>query len=304
MIDSNTYLLIQGITGTQGKIHAQRTIESGMKLVGGTSPGKAGETVCDLPVYNTVADLKKEHPEVNATMILVPPKFVLAAAFEAIDNGIKIVVIITEFVPVLDAMKIVNYAKERGATVVGPNTIGVIKPGVGKIGVMPEYIYKKGHIGIISRSGTLTHEVSSNLAFAGYGESLCVCIGGDMVTGLSHSEALDFVLQDKDTKALILLGEIGGSSEEDAAEKISKMNLDIPVIAYIVGVSAPEGKKMGHAGAIASDGKGSAKSKVEALEKAGIKVAKTTGQLVDMIKEIDKGLNGILNTVEKIEDLQ
>ncbi len=302
MISNNTRLIIQGITGKQGKIHAQRTIESGTILVGGTSPGKAGEEVCGKPVYNTVKDLIKEHPEVNASMILVPPKFVLSAAMEAIDQNIQLINIITEFVPVLDVMKIVQHAKQKGVIINGPNTIGMIKPGVGKIGVMPEYIYKKGHIAIISRSGTLTHEVSSNLAFAGYGESLCICIGGDQITGLSHSTALDYVLADKDTKAIIILGEIGGSSEEDVAEKIKSMHVSIPIISYIVGVSAPEGKKMGHAGAIASNGKGSAKSKVEAFREAKIKVASTTGMILDSIREIDKEMGGKLKTGEEMKD--
>ena len=302
MITEDTRLIIQGITGKQGQIHALRTIESGTKLVGGTSPGKSGEKVCGRPVYNTVSDLLIEHPETNASMILVPPKFVYSATIEAIDAGIPLINIITEFVPVLDMLKLVNYAHKNGVIINGPNTIGMIKPGVGKIGVMPEYIYKKGHIGIISRSGTLTHEVSSNLAFAGYGESLCICIGGDTITGLSHSTALDYVLEDTDTKALILLGEIGGSSEEDVAQKIMSLNLSIPVVGYIVGVSAPEGKKMGHAGAIVSNGKGSAKSKVEAFRKAGIKVADTTGMILDYIKKIDTEMGGVLKTGEPFNE--
>ncbi len=302
MIGENTYLLIQGITGTQGRIHAQRTIESGMKLVGGTSPGKAGESVCGKPVYNTVEDLMKEHPEANATMILVPPRFVLGAAREALDAGIRLLVVITEFVPVQDALKITEMAKTHGATIVGPNTIGVIRPGIGKIGVMPEYIYKKGKIAIISRSGTLTHEVSSNLGFAGFGESICICIGGDLITGLSHSEALDYVLQNKDTEALIILGEIGGSSEEDCAEKIAQLKLNIPVIGYIVGASAPEGKKMGHAGAIASGGKGSVKSKIEAFRNAGLLIAETSGQIVEIVRRLNSEMNGILKTCEEIAD--
>lgn len=302
MIGDNTYLLIQGITGTQGRIHAQRTIESGMKLVGGTSPGKAGESVCGKPVYNTVQDLINEHPQANSSMILVPPRFVLGAAKEAMEAGIRLLVVITEFVPVQDAMKIMEMAKIHDAIVVGPNTIGIIRPGIGKIGVMPEYIYKKGRIAIISRSGTLTHEVSSNLSFAGYGESICICIGGDLITGLSHSEALDFVLQNKETKALIILGEIGGSSEEDCAEKIAQLKPDMPVIGYIVGASAPEGKKMGHAGAIASGGKGSVKSKKEAFRKAGILVAETSGQIVEIVRRLDNKMNGILKTCKEMAD--
>lgn len=302
MITKDTKVIIQGITGRQGQIHARRTIESNTLLVGGTAPGKGGTRVCGRPVYDTLEALMKEHPEANASMILVPPKFVLSAAMEAIEQRIPLINIITEFVPVLDMLKILQSAKEANVIVNGPNTIGMIKPGVAKIGVMPQDIYRKGKIAIISRSGTLTHEVSSNLAFAGFGESICICIGGDWLTGLSHCTALDMVLSDPDTKALILLGEIGGTSEEDVAEKIRQMQLEIPVIGYIAGVSAPEGKKMGHAGAIVSKGRGSARSKRQAFLDAGILVAETTGILLNMVEELDQKMDGALKTGDSIKD--
>ncbi|MGM9662171.1 MAG: succinate--CoA ligase subunit alpha [Oscillospiraceae bacterium] len=303
LVDERTCLLVQGITGKEGRTHTKRSLEAGVCVAAGVTPGKAGAEVLGVPVYDHVADALRAHPAINASMILVPPKAVLSAAMEAIEAGLKLVVIITEFVPVHDALRIVHRAEAVGATVVGPNTIGVISPGRSKVGIMPDYIYKRGHIGIISRSGTMTHEVASNLSFAGYGQSTCLGIGGDMVVGLSHTDGLKMFRDDPDTDCVVLLGEIGGTSEEDAAEYVKDTQYPKPVLAYIAGAQAPAGKKMGHAGAIVSGGKGSAASKIEALRQAGVGVAESVGQLLGLVKELDVRLDGKLQTVEPIPDI-
>lgn len=303
LVDKNTVMIVQGITGRIGQVHTQRSLEYGMQIPAGVTPGKGGETVLGIPVFNSVGEAMKQFPQINATMILVPPKAVLNAAMDAIHNGIKLIVIITEFVPTLDALKIVREAEKVGCVVVGPNTIGVISPGLGKVGVMPDYIYQRGHIGIISRSGTLTHEVSSNLTFAGYGQSTCVCIGGDQVPGLSHTDLLELFRDDPQTELVVLLGEIGGQSEEDAAAYIQQTKYPKPVFAYIAGVKAPAGKKMGHAGAIVSRNTGTAASKIKALESAGVRVAQTTGRLKDLIVEYDLANGGHLKTLESMKDV-
>lgn len=303
LVDKNTVLLVQGITGRIGQIHTQRSLEYNVTIPAGVTPGKGGKTVLGIPVFNSVGEAKERFPQINATLILVPPKAVLDAAMDAIRNKIKLIVIITEFVPTLDAMQIVREAERAGCTVVGPNTIGVISPGKSKVGVMPNYIYQPGHIGIISRSGTLTHEVSSNFTFAGYGQSTCVCIGGDQVPGLSHTDLLKLFRDDPQTELVVLLGEIGGQSEEDAAAYIKQTNYPKPVFAYIAGVNAPAGKKMGHAGAIVSRNTGTAASKIKALEAAGVKVAPTTGRLKDFIAEYDAAHGERLKTLKPMKDV-
>lgn len=303
LVGNDTHMIIQGMTGRMGKMHAKRTLEAGVDLVAGVTPGKGGDTVWDLPVFDHVSEAVKKFPQINATMILTPPPAVKSAAMEALDAGISLLVIVTEFVPAHDALKIVKRARKTRAVVVGPNTIGVISPGEGKVGVMPDYIYKKGHIGIISRSGTLTHEVASNLTFAGYGQSTCLCIGGDMVSGLDHTDGLKFFENDADTGAVIILGEIGGTSEENAADYIKNSHYPKPVFSYIAGVQAPPGKKMGHAGAIVSQGRGTADSKIKALESAGVKVAETTGRLLEFIKEEDNRQEHFLKTQESVHDI-
>lgn len=303
LVDEGTNLLVQGITGKEGRTHTRRSLEADVHVVAGVTPGKGGEEVCGVPVYDHVAQAIAAHPAINATMILVPPKAVLSAGMEALDAGLKLVVIITEFVPAHDTLKILRKAKEKGATVIGPNTIGVISPGRSKVGIMPDYIYKYGHIGIISRSGTMTHEVASNLSFAGYGQSSCLGIGGDMIVGMSHTDGLKLFREDEDTACVILLGEIGGTSEEDAAEYVKKTGYPKPVMAYIAGAQAPAGKKMGHAGAIVSGGKGSAASKIKALREADIQVAESVGHLLDLVRAEDVRLDGILQTVPPIQDM-
>jgi succinyl-CoA synthetase alpha subunit len=217
---------------------------------------------------------------------------------QALNEGIKLLVIITEFVPVMDALKIVDEANKLGARVVGPNTIGVISPGKSKLGIMPDYIYGEGHIGIISRSGTLTHETASNLTFKGYGLSTCVGIGGDSIIGMNHADVLELFAEDDETDAIVLIGEIGGCSEELAAAKIKELNLQKPVCAYIAGMYAPENKKMGHAGAIVSGGMGTVKSKVEALKDAGVVVCPTLGKIVEFMEEYNARTNGRLKSLE------
>lgn len=304
LVDSNTKIIIQGITGTQGRIHCQRSLEAGAKVLAGATPGKGGEEVFGVPVFDHIRDAMSAHPDINASMILVPPRMVLSAATEAIEAGIPLVSIITEFVPVHDALKIVKKAKAAGVSVIGPNTIGVISPGLSKVGIMPEYIYKKGHIGVISRSGTMTHEVSSNFSFAGYGQSSCVDIGGDPIVGLNDTEVLEMFRDDPDTLCVVILGEIGGSLEEDAAEYLKKNGYPKPLLAYIAGAQAPAGKRMGHAGAIVSGEKGTVQSKVKALRSAGVVTAESVGNLLDLIKDVDRNMGGALKTVEPMKEIE
>lgn len=301
LVDGNTRLLVQGITGKQGSYHTEKIIAYGTSVVAGVSPGKGGQTVCgNIPVFNTAAEARRSHPEINASMIIVPPGSVLPSALEAMQEEVPLIVIITEFVPVHDAIRINRAAKQRHVTVVGGNTIGVISPGKGKIGVMPDYIYQPGRIGVISRSGTLTHETASNLTFAGFGQSTCVGIGGDAVVGLNHTQVLELMKTDPETEAVIMIGEIGGTSEEDAAAYLKSAEYPKPVFAYIAGTQAPPGKKMGHAGAIVSGGSGTAESKVLALRSAGVQVAETAGRLIELVSQWDRQHGGRLSTLPPI----
>lgn len=304
LVDEKTRLLVQGITGRQGQYHTQKMLEYGVQIPAGVSPGKGGQKVCGVPVYNTAAEAAAHHPELNASLVIVPPPVVLPSAMEAIEADLPLVVIITEFVPVLDSLRYVTAAREKGITVVGPNTIGVISPGKGKIGVMPGYIYKPGKIGVISRSGTLTHEMSSNLSFAGFGQSTCVGIGGDPICGLTHAEALALFRDDPDTEAVVMIGEIGGSSEEDAARYLKESAYPKPVFAYIAGACAPAGTKMGHAGAIVSQGAGTAQGKIRCLTEAGVQVGETTGRVLELIRAANERMDGVLATAEPISDAE
>ncbi|MDD3402367.1 MAG: succinate--CoA ligase subunit alpha [Hespellia sp.] len=298
LIDQNTSMLMIGITGKQGRIHCKRTVESGAKLLAGVAPGKGGQEVEGVPVFETVAQARETFPQITAGMLIVPRQFVKDAALQALKEGIRLLVIITEFVPVMDALQIVRAANECGAKVIGPNTIGVISPGKSKLGIMPDYIYGKGHIGIISRSGTLTHETASNLTFKGFGLSTCVGIGGDSIIGMNHADVLELMAADDDTDAVVMIGEIGGTSEEMAAAKIKELGLKKPVFAYIAGMYAPENKRMGHAGAIVSGGMGTVKSKIAALESAGVTVCPTLGKLVEAIDTYNRKSNGRLQSLE------
>jgi succinyl-CoA synthetase alpha subunit len=301
LVNENTRLLFFGMTGKFGRYHAARLNEAfpGM-LLAGISPGKGGIEVDGVPVYETAKEACERHDNINTALILVPPKAVLSSALDSLQAGVKLVVIITEFVPVKDTITIVSTAREKGAIVIGPNTIGALSPGRGKAGIMPTEIYSRGHIGVVSRSGTLTHEVSSGLTFAGFGQSTCIGIGGDPVIGVDHKQALEMFLQDEDTLAVVLVGEIGGSGEEAAARYMQEVGYSKPVFAVIAGAQAPENTKMGHAGAIVSGKTGTAQSKIQALTAAGVVVAPTMGILLEKVAQLDVAMGGMLKTCKPI----
>ncbi len=283
-VDRDTRVIIQGITGTQGNYHAKKMLEYGARLVGGVTPGKGGQVVEDVPVFDTVAEAR-EAVGAQASMILVPPAFVYDAGVEAIEAGLETVVIITEHVPVQDAMRLAGLARRRGVRLVGPNTIGVISPGLSKVGIMPGYIYSRGSVGIVSRSGTLTHEISSNLTFRGIGQSTCVGIGGDPIVGTTFTDVLAAFRDDPETKVVVMVGEIGGAAEERAAAYIKETAYPKPVIAFIAGQTAPPEKRMGHAGAIVQGSSGTAASKVKALTEAGVIVSPTLDGVLEEVKK-------------------
>ncbi|WP_323735543.1 succinate--CoA ligase subunit alpha [Methanosphaera sp. ISO3-F5] len=283
LLDENTKAIVQGITGKQGRFHTKEMIEYGTNIVAGTSPGKAGQTVEGVPVYNSIEEIKKYHPDINASIIFIPAPFVKDAAFEAITQ-VDLVIIITEHIPIHDTMEIVKYAKENNTTIIGPNTPGIITPGIGKLGIMPTHIFNKGKIGLVSRSGTLTYEVASQITDAGLGQSTCLGVGGDPVTGMDFITALRKFEEDPETEQIVLLGEIGGIAEIKAAEYAEK-HVTKPVISFIAGVSAPLGKRMGHAGAIIEGTDGTAQNKKEILAQHGIKVADKPSDIVDLLKE-------------------
>ena len=272
LIDEKTRVVVQGITGNEGLFHTRQMVEYGTKIVAGVTPGKGGQTVNGIPVFNTVMEAARK-ANANASAIFVPPPFAADAVMEAADAGIRLIVCLTEGIPTSDMVAVRVYLKEKGADLIGPNTPGIISPGKCKIGVMAGYIHKPGGIGIISRSGTLTYEVVDQLTKRGVGQSTCVGIGGDQIIGLNYVDLLNLFERDRDTEAVILIGEIGGTAEEEAARFIEK-RVSKPVVAFIAGLTAPPGRRMGHAGAIISGGKGTAKEKMEALEKAGVHVVK------------------------------
>lgn len=281
-LDKDTKCLVQGITGKQGSFHTEQMLEYNTNIVAGVTPGKGGQDFMGVPIFNSIAEAK-ENCEINASIIFVPAKFAKDAAFESIRN-LDLVVIISEHIPVHDSLQIMNYAEEMGTTVIGPNTPGIISPSVGKLGIMPTHIFDKGNVGVISRSGTLTYEVASQLTRAGIGQSTCVGIGGDPVIGTNYIDVLTKFEEDDDTEAIVLIGEIGGNAEEKAAEFI-KNNISKPVVSYIAGITAPPGKRMGHAGAIIQGNSGTAQNKIDALSDAGVKVAKMPSQIADLIKD-------------------
>ncbi|RME54921.1 succinate--CoA ligase subunit alpha [Candidatus Woesearchaeota archaeon] len=274
-------VIVQGITGKQGRFHTKAMIEYGTNVVAGVTPGKGGEVVHGVNVYNSVKDALEE-VEVDWSILFVPAKFAKEAAMEALQNGLNIVVI-TEGVPVHDEIEIVNFAKQKGLKVVGPNCPGLIVPGHTKLGIMPGDIFRKGNVAVVSRSGTLTYEVINQLTMNGIGQSMAVGIGGDPVIGMDFIDLLNYFENDDDTDKIVLIGEIGGDLEEHAAEFIAE-GYKKKIVAYIAGVFAPEGKRMGHAGAIISGKHGTAKSKIEALEKVGVKVAKVPSEIVKLLQ--------------------
>ncbi|BAN90163.1 succinate--CoA ligase subunit alpha [Aeropyrum camini] len=284
LVDSGTRVLVQGITGREGSFHAKAMLDYGTKVVAGVTPGKGGSEVHGVPVYDSVKEAVAEHPEINTSIIFVPAPFAPDAVYEAVDAGIKLVVVITEGIPVHDTMRFVNYARQKGATVIGPNCPGVITPGQAKVGIMPGHIFREGGVAVVSRSGTLTYEISYMLTRQGIGQSTVVGIGGDPIVGLSFTEALRLFQQDPQTEALVLIGEIGGDMEERAAEMIKKGEFTKPVVAYIAGRTAPPEKRMGHAGAIIMMGAGTYEGKVKALREAGVEVAETPFEVPDLVR--------------------
>lgn len=277
LINKDTKLIIQGITGRDGSFHAQKMQAYGTQIVGGTSPGKGGQTVNGIPVFNTVRDAVAQ-TNANTSIIFVPAAFAKDAMLEAIDAGLHLVICITEGVPVQDAVEVQRYAAMKGTQIMGPNCPGLISPDESLVGIMPTNIFKKGHTGVISRSGTLTYEVVYNLTQAGFGQSSAIGVGGDPVVGLYFEDLLRMFEADPDTDSIVLIGEIGGDAEERAAAFI-KQNVTKPVVVFISGQQAPAGKQMGHAGAIISSGSGSAKEKIAAFEAIGVPVAKETCEI-------------------------
>ncbi|MEM2117570.1 MAG: succinate--CoA ligase subunit alpha [Candidatus Bathyarchaeia archaeon] len=282
IIDKNTRAIVWGITGTQGSFHTKLMLEYGTKIVAGVTPGKGGTQVLNVPVYDTGEEAQEKH-SANAAIIFVPAPFAADAILEALENGIKTVVIITEHIPIKDAINIMARAKEADATIIGPNTPGIITPGESKLGIMPAHIFKPGKVGMVSRSGTLTYEVAASLTRKNLGQSTCLGLGGDPITGLNFIDALKLFERDKHTEAVVLIGEIGGNLEELAAKYISETKYPKPVVAFIAGRSAPPGKRMGHAGAIVMGKAGTAESKIDTLRKAGVKVAEKPGDVAELI---------------------
>lgn len=281
-VGGETRVIVQGITGRQGRLHSELMLKYGTKIVAGVTPGRGGEEVVGIPVYDTVKEALSDY-EAEASIIFVPSPFTLDASLEAIEGGIKLLVIITEGVPVKDTIKILSYASKNNVTVIGPNSPGIIAPSRCKVGIMPEDLFMKGAVGIVSRSGTLTYEIAMQLTRRNIGQSTCIGIGGDPVVGLSFGDVLEAFGEDEETEVVVIVGEIGGELEEDAANFIIEEKYSKPVIAFVAGRTAPPGKRMGHAGAIVMGNAGTAESKIRAFERAGVKVASSPSEIAELV---------------------
>ncbi|MEZ5403171.1 MAG: succinate--CoA ligase subunit alpha [Bryobacteraceae bacterium] len=284
LVNKNTRLLVQGFTGKEGTFHAEQAIAYGTTVVGGVTPGKGGQKHLDRPVFNTVAEAVKE-TGANASVIFVPPPFAGEAVMEAADAGVPLVVCITEGIPTVDMVKAWQFLKGRHTRLIGPNCPGIITPEECKIGIMPGHIHKKGHVGVVSRSGTLTYEAVGQLSGLGIGQSTCIGIGGDPIIGTNHTDAIRLFNEDPDTHVIVMIGEIGGNAEEQAAAYI-KANVKKPVVGFIAGQTAPPGRRMGHAGAIISGGSGKASDKIAAMKDAGIHVCDTPATIGETVKSL------------------